>query len=159
MYTNIDYRSAIKEQKSISRQLFCLGRSLISQNAKRQTVVVLSSCEAEYIALNKESKEAIWLKKILKELGLMIYSLSLPHQFTKIIRELLLLLKIQSFTSQTKNIKIVYHQIKDIIGQKFISYEYISTREQADDGLIKALTLKAFHDFQKIVAMAKRDVK
>lgn len=60
-YTNADYTSANKDQESSSELLFSLREKLISWNAKRQMVVVLSTCEAEYIAFNKVCKKVIWL--------------------------------------------------------------------------------------------------
>ena len=34
-----------------------------------KTVVTLSSCEAEYVALNLAAREVVWLRRLLSELG------------------------------------------------------------------------------------------
>lgn len=73
-FTDANYGSAKEDRKSTSGWLFCLGGGPISWSSKKQSVVALSSCEAEYIALNEAGKEAIWLKRILKELELINYS-------------------------------------------------------------------------------------
>ena len=38
--------------------------------SKKQAVVALSTSEAEYIALSSAAQEAIWLRKLLTELGI-----------------------------------------------------------------------------------------
>ncbi len=40
-------------------------------------MVTLNICKTEYTTINEVDKEAIWLQKILKELGLINYSFSL----------------------------------------------------------------------------------
>ena len=48
--------------------MFNIGSGAISWSSKRQTVVALSSCEAEYMGETQATKEAIWLRSLLKEL-------------------------------------------------------------------------------------------
>ena len=49
-YTDAYYGSAKDDRKSTSGWLSCLGGGPIFWSSKRQSVVALSSCEAEYIA-------------------------------------------------------------------------------------------------------------
>ena len=157
-YTDADYRSAKEDRKSTSGWLFCLGGGPISWSSKRQTVVALSSCEAEYIALNEAGKEAIWLQRILEALGLIDYSPS-PTLIYEDNQGTIALAENPEFHRRTKHIDIRYHWIRDAIGRKLITLEHISTREQAADGLTKALTVKAFQDFKKMVGMASGAVE
>lgn len=73
-YTDADYGSAKEDRKLTRGWLFCLGRDPISWSSKRQSVVALNLCEAEYIALNKAGKEAVLPQRILKKLRLINYS-------------------------------------------------------------------------------------
>ena len=56
------------------------GGAAISWSSKKQAVVALSSCEAEYMAATMAVKEAIWERNFLEEIGItmtspvMIYS-------------------------------------------------------------------------------------
>lgn len=152
-YTDADYGSAKEDRKSTSGWLFCLGGGPISWSSKRQTVVALSSCEAEYIALNEAGKEAIWLQRILKELGLINYSPS-PTLIYEDNQGTIALAENPKFHRRTKHIDIRYHWVRDAIHRNLITVEYVSTREQAADGLTKALTVKAFLEFKKMVGMA-----
>ena len=47
---------------------FCRGA--ISWQSKLQKCVVLSKTETKYIAANEASKEMLWMKRFLQELGL-----------------------------------------------------------------------------------------
>lgn len=47
---------------------FTFANSAISWSSRKRRCVVLSSSEAEYIALSEEAEETIYLKRILEEL-------------------------------------------------------------------------------------------
>lgn len=57
--TDADYGSAKEDRKFTSGWLFCFGGGPIFWGLKKQIVVALNSCEAEYIALNEAGWEAI----------------------------------------------------------------------------------------------------
>ena len=152
-YTDADYDSAKDERKSTSGWLFCLGGGPISWSSKRQSVVALSSCEAEYIALNEAGKEAVWLQRILKELGLIKYSPS-PTLIHEDNQGTIALAENPEFHRRTKHIDIRYHWVRDAVIRKLITIKQIPTAEQAADGLTKALQVKAFRQFKEMVGMA-----
>ena len=152
-YTDADYGSAKDNRKSTSGWLFCLGGGPISWSSKRQLVVALSSCKAEYIALNEAGKEAVWLQRILKELGLIKYLLS-PTLIYEDNQGTIALAENPEFHRRTKHIDIRYHWVRDAVLRKLITLEHISTVDQAADGLTKALQMKAFRRFKVMVGMA-----
>jgi hypothetical protein len=56
--------------KSTTGWLFTFGGTAISWLSSRQPVVALSSCEAELIAANSATQEAIWLNQLLSDIGI-----------------------------------------------------------------------------------------
>ena len=54
--------------KTLLDMFFYLGPTAFTWSFKKQSVVALSSCEAEYVAVASAVCEAIWLKNLLKEL-------------------------------------------------------------------------------------------
>ncbi len=48
-----------------------MGGGTISWSSKRQPTIALSTIEAEYMASTQATKEAIWMAKLMKELGYM----------------------------------------------------------------------------------------
>jgi hypothetical protein len=60
-YTDSDWVSSVTDWKITSRCCFKLGSTMISQFSRKQTSVVLSTTEAEYIATCLTSSEAVCL--------------------------------------------------------------------------------------------------
>ncbi|XP_070049850.1 secreted RxLR effector protein 161-like [Nicotiana tomentosiformis] len=65
-----DYAGDIDNRKSTTGFVFFSGDSVISWSSKKQFIVTLSTCEAEYIATTSCTCHAIWLRRLLKELNL-----------------------------------------------------------------------------------------
>ena len=62
-YANTD------DYKSTSRYLFLVASGVITWRSKKQTMIALSSTEAEYIALSEAGREACWLQNLYEEIG------------------------------------------------------------------------------------------
>ena len=56
-------------RKSTSGYVFTLGGAAVSWRSIKQSCIVNSTMEAEYVAASEAAKEAIWLRKFLMELG------------------------------------------------------------------------------------------
>jgi len=55
-----------KAQQDLS---FFIGDTSFTWSSKKQLIVMLSSCEAEYVVVNSVVCHLIWLKNMLKHLG------------------------------------------------------------------------------------------
>lgn len=63
-YTNSDWADNITDRKSTSGCCFSLGSAMISWLNSKQTTMVLSTAEAEYIAACSTCSEVVWLRKL-----------------------------------------------------------------------------------------------
>jgi len=68
-WSNLDWASDIDSRKSTSSYVFTLGGGPISWQSYRQATIALSSIEAKYIACALVTKEAMWLRQFMKEIG------------------------------------------------------------------------------------------
>jgi len=68
-FSDSDWGSNLDDRKSTFGQCFSLGLGLITWSSKKQSIIALSSCEAKYIALTIASAQALWLRKLLDEIG------------------------------------------------------------------------------------------
>ena len=68
-YTDYDFQSNANLRKSTSGYVFTLGGAVVSWRSIKQSSIVDSTMEAEYVATSEVAKEAIWLGKFLMELG------------------------------------------------------------------------------------------
>ena len=71
-YTDADWAGYKADRRSTSGFVFSLGIGAISWSSKKQPIVTLSSTEAEYRGAVVATCEAVWLKRILKDLGVPI---------------------------------------------------------------------------------------
>ncbi|GJU78181.1 retrotransposon protein, putative, ty1-copia subclass [Tanacetum coccineum] len=64
-YVDSDYAGDLDKRRSLTGYVFTIGGCVVSWKASLQTTVALSTTEAEYMAISKACKEAIWLRKII----------------------------------------------------------------------------------------------
>lgn len=67
-YSDVGYANA-DNCKSISGYVFLSHRGAIMWASNKQTMIALSSTEAEYVVLSEASREAMWLHALYEELG------------------------------------------------------------------------------------------
>jgi hypothetical protein len=135
------------DRRSTGGYVFNLGSGAISWSSKKQTAVALSTCEAEYMAMTQSAKEAIWLRKLFRELK-SSDSDSLPTTIYPDNQGAIALAKNPEFHSRTKHIDIQYHFVRECIDRGQIKLEYIPTNDQVADGLTKALPPTKFLKFR-----------
>ena len=67
-YTDADWAGYKADRRSTFRFVFSLSNGAISWSSKKQPTIALSSTEAEYRGAAVAACEAVWLKRILKDL-------------------------------------------------------------------------------------------
>jgi hypothetical protein len=68
-YTDSNWCGDVEDRKSIVGYVFYYGGAPISCCSKKEPVVALSSCEAEYIAASLSTCHAVWLKNLIEEIN------------------------------------------------------------------------------------------
>lgn len=67
-YSDSDWNGDVDDRNSTTGFVFYLESSAFTWSSKKQPIVTLSTCEAEYVAATSSVCHAIWLRKLLKEL-------------------------------------------------------------------------------------------
>jgi len=135
--TSSDWGGCLSTRKSTEGVLFTLGGTAVSWKSKRQSVVALSTCEAEYIASCSAAKEAIYLGRLLFD---MLGATSTPPVPIHVDNDGAIdLTKKEAVSQRTKHIDIRYHYIRKALRGKHISLHHIDTKEQLADLLTKSL--------------------
>lgn len=65
-YTDSNYANDTKSKQSIMGYIYCLNRVTVSWPSKRAKTIAVSSIKAKYAMLNNALKQAIWMKKFIK---------------------------------------------------------------------------------------------
>jgi len=68
-YVDSDYAGDLEKRKYTTSYVFIIIGGAVSWVSKLQTVVALSTTESEYMSAIQACKEAIWMKKLMEELG------------------------------------------------------------------------------------------
>ena len=134
-YTDAAFANA-DDCKSTSGYVFLSNGGAITWGSKKQTVIALSSTEAEYVALSEASREAMWLRHLYGELGF-------------IQKEPILILgdndgsiamaKNPQFHKRTKHVDIRWHFVRDLVQDGLINILDCRDPEQTADILTKQL--------------------
>ena len=68
-YTDSDNGGSIDDRKSIYGYTFRFCTGVVSWASKKQPIVTLSSTEAEYVAAKSAACQAVWMRRVLKDLS------------------------------------------------------------------------------------------
>jgi len=132
-YVDLDFTSDLEKRKSTTGYVFIIAEGAVSWVSKLQTFVALSTTEAEYMAATQACKEAIWMKKLIEELG---------HKQEKILlycnsQSALHIARNPSFHSRTKHIDVQYHFVCEVVEDGSVDFQKVHTKENSADALTK----------------------
>ena len=68
-YTDASFQTNRDNSRSQSSYVFVMNGGAIDWKSSKQSTVVQSTMEAEYIAASEPAQEAIWIRKFVAELG------------------------------------------------------------------------------------------
>ena len=142
-FSDADWPGDTETRRSTSGFVFKIANSTISWCSKRQSSVAKSTTEAEYTALNLAAQEAIWLRRLLFDVG---YKIDSPTTFYEDNQGAIELSKNPKFHNRTKHIS--YHFIRERVLSKEISVTYCSTDNMLADVMTKGLTRDNFKKFR-----------
>jgi len=112
VYTDADWAGSAVNRKSTSGCCFTLGSAMVSWCSKKPSSMVLSTAEAQYIALSVAVRQAVWLHKLLADLFVDEIDSTIIHcdnqSCVKLSENLV-------FHDKSKHIDIKYHYIIDMV--------------------------------------------
>jgi hypothetical protein len=153
-FSDANWGNNTDDRHSICGYVFMLNGGAISWSSNKQSVVALSSTEAEYIGITHAAKEAIWIRHLLSELHspqVLDYPL-LVHCDNKSAIELA---KNATFHSRTKHIAIRFHYIREALNDGVVTLEHRGTDEMPADMFTKALIRVKLNKFAQYVGLSQ----
>ncbi|GMP46000.1 hypothetical protein CsSME_00014322 [Camellia sinensis var. sinensis] len=134
-YVDSDYAGDLDKCRSTTGYLFTLAKGPVSWRSTLQSTVALSTTEAEYMAVTKAFKEAIWLHGLIEDLGIVQKHVEVFCDSQSAI----CLAKNQVHHARTKHIDVRFHFIREIVNEGDILLQKIGTADNPADMLTKHL--------------------
>ncbi|CAN6485107.1 unnamed protein product [Victoria cruziana] len=119
-----------------------LDDSLISWRCKKQSKVSLSSTEAEYRAMATTAMELVWLKSLLKDMG--VSSIDQVKMFCD-NKSAIYIASNHTFHDRTKHNEMDCHYVREEVLIKNLELAYVSSEFQLGDFFTKSLHSPRFH--------------
>eukprot|EP00253_Pinus_taeda_P012705 PITA_12705 len=125
-YTDSDWVGSVDDQKNTSGYVFHMGSGAISWASKKQSIVALSTTEAEYVAATAATCQAVWMRRMLRSLG------QEQEKATVIFCDnssAIALSKNSVFHKRTKHIDTRFHYIRELVSNGEIVLEHCRNQE------------------------------
>jgi hypothetical protein len=114
-------------------------------------MVAVSTCEAEYMAAGSVAREALWLRKLMPDLGIQVGDkvvlICCDNQSTIAVAGN------PAMHGRVKHISVVHHFVRKRVQMGQIRFEYVPTSENVADTFTKALGGPGFNAHCKNLGM------
>lgn len=155
-YSDSDWGGDVDDRKSTSGFVFYMGDTAFTWSSKKQPIVTLSTCEAEYVAATSCVCHAIWLRKVLNELKFSQKEATEIHVDNK---SAIALARNPVFHDRSKHIDTRYHYIRECVANKEVQLKYVKTFDQVADIFTKPLKHETFQRLRSMLGMTKSSLR
>ncbi|GJZ29608.1 retrovirus-related pol polyprotein from transposon TNT 1-94 [Tanacetum coccineum] len=152
-FVDSDYAKDPDKGRSINGYTFLVQGCVVSWKAMLQHVVALSTTKAEYMALTKAVKEAIWLRGLLEELGVVLNTVAVNCDNQGAIY----LSRNHVFPERTKHINVRYHFINEVLEAKTVKVLKVGTEHNVVDALSKVVPGRKLQHCLELLSVADLD--
>jgi hypothetical protein len=111
-FSDSDFAGDSEDRRSTTGNIFIFNGGPVSWRSQKQKCVALSTAESEYIAASMATKEVVWVRRLLMEIGCQ------QNNSTPLFcdnQSAIRLVYNPEFPQRTKDIDVKFHHIRDII--------------------------------------------
>lgn len=144
-YSDADWAGDQRDRKSTSG-VFLLGNGVVAWSSRKQTSVDMSSTEAKNFAASHAGKELLWLRYLLRDLGVQEVR---PITFFEDNQGCIRMIEMDRCGAYTKHIDVSHHFIRDLKEKKIIEMDYCQSSEMLADILTKPMVKERLSELTK----------
>jgi len=135
-----------KKRRSTTGYLIVIGDTPITWGSKKQSIVALSSREAELVATMTSVQHALALRNMLEEIGINIPTIELYVDNQAVIDEI----KRGSWTTVSRHLDVKYLRLSQLYQTGQLEINYIPTHLNVGDMYTKALAYPQFSKYRSL---------
>eukprot|EP00253_Pinus_taeda_P015431 PITA_15431 len=150
-FVDVDWAGDLDQRISTSGYVFKLFGGAISWMSKKQSVVALSTTEAEYMAATHASKESVWLRRLCSSMGLVQGVIRIDCDSQSAI----FLEKNPAHHSKTKHIDVQYHLVRDMVEDKKVLLVKVDSLKNTSDALTKSVSSEKFSGCRETMRVSR----
>ncbi|GKA91205.1 hypothetical protein Tco_0813075 [Tanacetum coccineum] len=125
-YSDASWQTDKDDSRSQFGWVFLLNRGAVTWKSSKQDTVADSTCEADYIAACEASKEAIWMKNFIGDLGVVPIS---------------------------KHIERTYHFVQSKVEEGHVIVKHIRSEDNLADPFTKALAKSRYNEHARSIGL------
>ena len=134
-YCDADFAGDIDTARSTTGYVFLLNGGAIHWQSRLQQTVALATTEAEYMSASNATREALWLRTLVADLGVPVATVRMHTDNQSALAQM----HHQSVKRKSKHIHVMYHFIREHIQRSTVTFAYVATNMMWADFLTKAL--------------------
>jgi len=142
-YTDSDFVGCVDTRKSTFGYVYLLARGAISWKSAKQSVIVASTMEAEFVACFEATVQANWLRNFISGLGI-VDSIAKPLKIYCDNSAKVFFSKNDEYSKGAKHMELKYFAVKEEVQKHKVSIEHINIDLMIADPLTKGLPPKTF---------------
>jgi hypothetical protein len=153
VFVDANFNDTHLKNRSRSGYLLLVNGCLISWYSKKQSLLAVSTEEAEVYAANEAAKSVAWLLNFLNELNFQ-YEIPVMHEDCN---NALLWINEKRSTMRTKHFHLRLHYIRDLVEDNMLKVQYISSVNNSADMMTKVLGKNKHGEFSRNIGLRNID--
>jgi hypothetical protein len=149
--TDSDFAACPDSRRSVSGYVHTLGSGAVSWSSRKQELVTTSTTEAEYVAMCNATKETMWLRQLLSEIG---FAQTGPTLTLADNQGAIILSEDQANHERTKAIDVKFHYTREHVLLGDTRFRYVRSCDNVADIFTKPLHYPAFKTLRARLGLA-----
>ena len=149
-FADADFGGDMDSKHSTSGMVVKMGTGAISWRSRLQTIITLSTTEAEYISAVAAAQEIVWLRNLFSELGYETQSASTLYLDNQ---SAIAVSRNPEHHGRMKHLDLHHYWLRDVCKAGIIDFKYLPTKSMPADIMTKTLSRPSVMDMKEMLGL------